>query len=115
MTLRHDFYTHLDENLIFEARLLDSNGAPIDFDDYNIEMAMSLEPDTETIDIIEYPTTITAIDANTGVIGVNYQFLANTGFTSKDHYYQLRVVEKSSNDATIMLEGRIFISDSLFD
>lgn len=115
MTYRHDFHVHLDENLVFEARLLDNVGAPINFEDYDIEMAMSLEPDTPTIDTISYPSDISAIDANTGVIGVNYKFLANTGFTGKDHYYQLRVVEKTSNAATVMIEGRIFIQDSLFD
>lgn len=115
MAYRHDFYVHLDENLKFEARLLSEEGAPLVLDDYTIEMAISLEPDTPTIVTLDYPNVIKAVDANTGVIGVSHKLTANDGFNSKDHYYQLRVTNISTEETRMMLEGRLFITDSLFD
>lgn len=116
MTIK-DFFSHLDETLDFNVQLLD-DGTPIDLSDHNVQLAVATEIDRPTI--VEYSLSantgnITVVNANVAIINVQFTPTANTGFRANTQVYQLRTVETATSKTKVVLEGKIYLTDSLFD
>lgn len=113
---QRDFFIHLDETLVFTTSLKIAN-TPIVLADHLVEMAISKQIGTNTIIILSSANTsqISTVAANTATVSVTFKPTKLINFSEATHLYQLRATNTSTNVATVMLEGKIFIDASLFD
>jgi hypothetical protein len=110
-----DFYIHLDETLNVSIQLLGDSGQPINMDNTLVQFAVSMELDTETIQVLSSANSsqIVVANANDALIDLYFKPTTLGGFDSGTHVYQLKV--DSNLNSVVYLEGRLFISPSLFD
>lgn len=113
--MTRDFFIHLGETLDISVQLIDNTNQPINLANTVISMAVSMELDTDTVQTITSANSqqISIIDANNALVEIKFTPRSNTGFYHGTHVYQLKA--DNATTSTTYLEGKIFISPSLFD
>lgn len=114
--MQKDFFSHLNETVEFSVQILDDDG-PVDLGTNNVELALSTELDRPTILTLSLSANngISVVNANLAIIAVSFVPTANVGFRANTNVYQLRTVEANTAKKSVVLEGRLFLGDSLFD
>lgn len=107
MTKFVDLYGHLDETLVFTANVSNPSNNMV------FNCAFALEWTTDNITTISSANTA-SFTSNTTKVRVSYTPTLTKGFKDANHVYQLQGVD-TSNNITVVQEGRLFLEHSLFD
>lgn len=114
MTVTRDLFVHLGETLTITANVIVGNSAA-NLASYTVQFASAAEWTTDVLQTLGVGTGIAIANAQTASIVVTFKPLANAGFTERDHVYQIRALNNSSNAVTIVATGKMFIRPSLFE
>jgi len=109
-----DFFSHVNELLKIRVQLLDEANLPVDLSQTNVEFATAIDLESPAIQILSLENGIDILDGNTAIIEVNFFPTANAGFKDTDLVYQLQMTS-NTGEVKICLEGKIYITPSLFD
>lgn len=108
-----DYFTHLNDNLTVQVKVLYANSSPVNLANSVVKVATSLEFDTGVIETLSSANTaqIEVIDIPNGIVNVKFLISSIKGYGVGTHRYQLQV-EKDTK--VTYQEGRLFIAPSLF-
>lgn len=118
MTTQKNYFLHSNESLQTRVQILNPDDTPANLDNYLIQFAVAKELTMNAIEVLSNANSeqISVVDANSAIIQINFKPTVSKGFTTDSNLvYQLQTTHSSNQKVSIIQEGRIFITPSLFD
>lgn len=114
--MNRNIFTHVNEYTPIRVQLT-VDGNPIDLSAHWVEFATAKEVQLSSITTLSSANTsqISTVNANTATVEIKFTPVSNAYNTSDQYVYQVQIRNKTSNNATLMLEGSLYLTPSLFD
>ena len=113
--MKKDLFTHLESTMKLQVQLIGVDGDPLDMEDVTVKFGVAEDVTGETLEILDLSDGISIINPAQAVIEIDFTPKKANGFKNQDLVYQVQVTIVSQLYTYVALEGRIFITASLFD